>query len=54
MVTVWAKYIFFVGFLDELIVGWSGIGEVGDGASPVLESVLLLADVFRYALNVNV
>jgi len=51
--TFWAKHVFFVGFLGELIVGQSGILEVGDGASPILESVLLLADVFRYVLNVS-
>jgi hypothetical protein len=49
----WAKCVFFVGFLGELILGQFGILEVGDGASPILESVLLLADVFRYVLNVS-
>jgi len=53
VMTFWAKHVFFVGFLGELIVGQSGILEVGDGASPILESVLLLADVFRYVLNVS-
>lgn len=46
------KYVFFVGFLGELIVRQSGILEVRDGASPILESVLLLADVFCYFLNI--
>jgi len=49
----WAKCVFFVGFLGELIVGQFGILEVGDGASPILESVLLLTDVFRYVVNVS-
>ena len=49
----WAKCVFFVGLLGELIDGQFGILEVGDGASPILESVLLLADVFRYVLNVS-